>query len=116
MRVFLAEARQPRPLVLPRLFRARVWLRSGLTAHGCEVASRTTQGGARLIDDPKLRSDLALLDAEIRALEVTNWRFLLTPSEQRRLPVFASVLKLKGAELQQDVNALLARLAGPVGL
>ncbi|MBN9426570.1 MAG: acyl-CoA dehydrogenase, partial [Burkholderiales bacterium] len=37
-------------------------------------------------------------------------------SAQRELPAFASVLKLKGVELQQEINALLARLAGPAGL
>ena len=81
-----------------------------------ELASRTTEAGRRLIDDAKLRSEFAVLDAEIRALEVTNYRFLLTPSAQQALPVFASVLKLKGVELQQDINALLGRLAGPGGL
>ncbi|MBP0623775.1 acyl-CoA dehydrogenase family protein [Cupriavidus consociatus] len=81
-----------------------------------EVATLTWQAGDRLIDDPKLRSELAGLDAEIRALEVTNWRFLLTPSAQQELPSFPSVLKLKGVELQQEINALLARLAGIDGL
>ena len=80
------------------------------------LASRIVQGGKRLIDDPRLRSELAVFDAEVRALEVTNWRFLLTPSAQQALPAFASVLKLKGTELQQDIAALLARLDGPQGL
>lgn len=80
------------------------------------IAAQTIQGGERLIDDPKLRTELAMLDAEVRALELTNYRFLLTSSEQEALPVFASVLKLKGVEMQQEVNALLARLAGPAGL
>ena len=84
--------------------------------HARAVAERTPQGAGRLIDDPKLQAELAALDAEIRALEVTNWRFLLTPSAQQELPAFASVLKLKGVELQQDINALLARVAGPSGL
>ncbi|MEO8296314.1 MAG: acyl-CoA dehydrogenase family protein [Burkholderiales bacterium] len=81
-----------------------------------ELAAELTQGGKRLIDDPKLRSELAVLDAEVRALELTNARFLLTPSEQQALPAFASVLKLKGAELQQDITSLLSRLTGPRGL
>jgi pimeloyl-CoA dehydrogenase len=81
-----------------------------------EIAERTPQAGRALADDPKLRSEFAVLEAEVRALEITNWRFLLTEGEQRRLPAFASVLKLKGTELQQEVNALLARLAGPSGL
>ena len=84
--------------------------------HARELASRVVDGGRRLLDDPKLRSEFALLDAEIRALEVTNYRFLLTPSAQQALPAFASVLKVKGVELQQDINALLGRLAGPAGL
>jgi len=75
-----------------------------------------TLAGARLADDPKLRAELAVLDAEVRALEVTNWRFLLSPSAQQGLPAFASVLKLKGVELQQEMAALLARLMGPAGL
>jgi len=81
-----------------------------------ELAARTTQGGRQLIDDPRLAGELATLDAEVRALEVTNWRFLLTPGEQQALPAFASVLKLKGVELQQDIQSLLGRLAGPAGL
>ncbi len=81
-----------------------------------EVASQTVQGAGKLIDDIKLRTEFASLDAEIRALEVTNWRFLLTPRAQAELPAFASVLKLKGVELQQEINALLARIAGPNGL
>jgi pimeloyl-CoA dehydrogenase len=81
-----------------------------------ELAAKHTQGGRPLLDDPKLRSELALLDAETRALEITNWRFLLTDSEQKRLPAFASVLKLKGVELQQEINALLARIVGPGGI
>ncbi|KQX95833.1 acyl-CoA dehydrogenase family protein [Variovorax sp. Root473] len=85
-------------------------------AHARAVAMRTRQGGGYLLDDPKLQAEFAAMDAEIRALEVTNWRFLLTPSQQQALPAFASVLKLKGVELQQEVNALLARVAGPQGL
>ena len=81
-----------------------------------ELAGRYTQAGKPLLDDPKLRADIAMLEAETRALEITNWRFLLTDSEQKRLPAFASVLKLKGTELQQEINALLARIVGPGGL
>jgi pimeloyl-CoA dehydrogenase len=62
------------------------------------------------------RHDFAVLDAEIRALELTNFRFLLTPSEQARVPAFASVLKLKGTELQQEAQGMLAQLAGLPGL
>ena len=91
------------------------WCRERLD-HARELAGQLTQGGTRLIDDPRLRAELALLDAEVRALEVTNWRFLLSPSAQQAQPAFASVLKLKGVEMQQEMAALLARLMGPAGL
>ena len=81
-----------------------------------EIAAHADAAGQRALDDPALRREFAALDAEIRALEVTNWRFLLTPSAQQALPAFASVLKLKGVELQQEIAALLARVDGTFGL
>ncbi|MDM0025533.1 acyl-CoA dehydrogenase family protein [Variovorax saccharolyticus] len=72
--------------------------------------------GARARDDAKLGAELATLGAEIRALELTNWRFLLDDGVARTVPGFASVLKIKGSELMQELTALLARLAGPAGL
>jgi pimeloyl-CoA dehydrogenase len=81
-----------------------------------ELAATLTQGGRRLIDDPQLSAELAALGAEVRAHELTNWRFLLDPDIARNKPGFASVLKLKGTELQQQITALIARIAGPEGL
>jgi pimeloyl-CoA dehydrogenase len=81
-----------------------------------ELAGRLRQGGRPLLDDPKLRAEMAHLEAEVRALEITNWRYLLTPDTAQRIPGFASVLKLKGVELQQEVALLLQRIAGPHAL
>jgi pimeloyl-CoA dehydrogenase len=85
-------------------------------AYAHELASQTFQGERCLQDDPKLGAELAALGAEIRALELTNWRFLLDPEIGRKNPGFASVLKLKGSELMQELTALIARIAGPAGL
>lgn len=63
-----------------------------------------------------LQIELAQLEAEVRALELTNWRFLLSDSAQQRLPAFASVLKLKGTELQQRIASLLAQIVSLSGL
>ncbi len=81
-----------------------------------ELAGRLTQAGEPLIQDPVLQAELAALDAEVRALEVTNWRMLLAPATAMAGPSFASVLKLKGTEIQQDLVALIARLGGPTAL
>jgi len=72
--------------------------------------------GSRAEGDSKLGAELAALGAEIRALELTNWRFLLDEGIARNMPGFASVLKIKGSELMQELTALLARLAGANGL
>ncbi len=85
-------------------------------AYAYELAADVRQGGKRLLDDPKLGAEMAVLGAEIRALELTNWRFLLDPEIAHTKPGFASVLKLKGSELMQELTTLLARLAGPAGL
>ncbi|HET8748854.1 MAG TPA: acyl-CoA dehydrogenase family protein [Ramlibacter sp.] len=87
----------------------------GLCQERLQLA-RELAGVDVLAADAALRRELAVLDAEIRALELTNYRFLLTPSQQAALPAFASVLKLKGTEIQQELHALLARLAGADGL
>lgn len=87
----------------------------GLCQERLQLA-RELAGLGALAPDAALRREFAVLDAEIRALELTNYRFLLTPSQQAALPAFASVLKLKGTEIQQELHALLAKLAGGDGL
>ncbi len=81
-----------------------------------QLAANLHQGGKPQLHDSKLASELAVLDADIRALELTNWRFLLDPDIARKTPGFASVIKLKGSELMQELTTLIARIAGPAGL
>ncbi|WP_326540564.1 acyl-CoA dehydrogenase family protein [Pseudorhodoferax sp.] len=89
------------------------WERLG---YARELAETTVQAGRRLLDDPRLAAELAQLDAEVRALELTNWRFQLDPDIAQHNPAYASVLKLKGTELVQELSALVGRLAGLAGL
>lgn len=69
-----------------------------------------------MIDDPAIQSEIAWIEAELRGLEITNLRLLLSAQAQQENPAFASVLKLKGVEIQQQVAALALRIAGPAGL
>lgn len=87
----------------------------GLCQERLQLARELADVGA-LAHNAALRREFAVLDAEVRALELSNHRFLLTPAQQAALPAFASVLKLKGTEVQQHLHALLARLAGADGL
>ena len=58
--------------------------------------------------------EITLLEAEVRALEITQLRLLTDDTDSSgRSGVVASVLKLKGVELQQAITGLLQRMAGP---
>ncbi|MBI5277657.1 MAG: acyl-CoA dehydrogenase family protein [Burkholderiales bacterium] len=81
-----------------------------------ELARNTRDGARRVIDDPAIQAEIAWIDAELRGLEVTNLRLLLCAQAQRDNPAFASVLKLKGVEIQQQVASLMLRIAGPAAL
>lgn len=85
--------------------------------YAIELASRLTEGGQPLLAaDPSIAGEIAWLDAEIRMLEITNLRMLTSPTTQAENPAFASILKLKGSEMQQQLAALLMRIAGPEAL
>jgi pimeloyl-CoA dehydrogenase len=81
-----------------------------------ELARATREGAPRVIDDPSIQAAIAWIDAELRGLEITNFRLLLSEAAQRDNPAFASVLKLKGVDIQQQIAALMLRIVGPAGL
>jgi len=81
-----------------------------------ELAGATRDGAHRVIDDPAIRSEIAWIEAELRGLEITNLRLLLSAQAQQENPAFASVLKLKGVEIQQRIAVLTLRIAGPAAL
>ncbi|TFZ02704.1 acyl-CoA dehydrogenase [Ramlibacter henchirensis] len=81
-----------------------------------ELARGTRDGARRVIDGPAVQAEFARVDAELRGLEIANWRLLLSEAAQRDNPAFASVLKLKGVEIQQQIAELMLRIAGPAGL
>jgi alkylation response protein AidB-like acyl-CoA dehydrogenase len=82
------------------------------------LAAGERQDGAPLADDPRFREQLALLEVEVKALEITQLR--VATADARRgangtPDPASSILKLKGTELQQAATAMLARLAAPYG-
>lgn len=81
-----------------------------------EIACVVGRNRKRPIDDPKLAAELAMLGSEVRALELTNWRFQIDPDIARKVPGFASILKLKGSELTQEITSMLTRIAGLKGI
>ena len=99
-----------------RTYVASVGLCRERLSYARHLAETTTRNGKRLIEDPKLAAEFAVLGAEVRGHELTNWRFLSDPDIATNNPAFASVLKLKGSELLQETSTLIAKLSGLAGL
>jgi len=63
--------------------------------------------------DPVLQRRLAQFEAELMALEFTGLRMLSAHQRSRTPGVEASVLKVRGTELRQEIFELLVDIAGP---
>jgi pimeloyl-CoA dehydrogenase large subunit len=83
-----------------------------------ELASLTRDGGKPIIEDERFREKLAALEVELKALEITQLR--VVASERNRDPKkpdpYSSMLKIKGAEIQQAVSELMLEIVGPYAL
>ncbi|MEL6184971.1 MAG: acyl-CoA dehydrogenase family protein [Myxococcota bacterium] len=75
-----------------------------------------TAEGARLIDDRVFRRKLAEKDIEVSVLEFDERRILSAVTKGGSPGLLASVVKIVGMELLQDVDKLTADVAGPHGL
>jgi alkylation response protein AidB-like acyl-CoA dehydrogenase len=63
-----------------------------------------------------LRRKLAEVEVELRALELTQLRVVAADAQGGGANAAASILKIKGTELQQKMTELTMELAGPAGL
>ncbi|MBC7630792.1 acyl-CoA dehydrogenase family protein [Aeromicrobium sp.] len=80
-----------------------------------EYAQTAGPGGTSLLDDPLLAAQIADLENELLALELTALRVVANSADGKPHPA-SSVLKLRGTELQQAVTELIVDLAGPASL
>jgi alkylation response protein AidB-like acyl-CoA dehydrogenase len=95
--------------------------RVGMTKHrvkrAWEMAAKVRQGGRPLSEDQTLRRRLAALEAELKALEITNLRMVAEMARGGdRRDTKPSILKLKGTELQQLASEILFDIGGYRGL
>lgn len=78
------------------------------------LALRERKRGRPLLDDPLFGAKVAALEIELMALEVTVLR-VLARGEAAPGPE-ASMLKVKGTEIQQALTELMVEAAGPAAL
>ncbi|MBW7862596.1 MAG: acyl-CoA dehydrogenase family protein [Rhodocyclaceae bacterium] len=101
-----------------RLGIAKVGLSKSRVAQAKTMARRIFVGDGPLADDARFMEKVAALEIELKALEITNMRVVDSFIKQGGTAPDpkASILKLKGAELQQRALELLMDVAGPLGL
>ena len=80
------------------------------------LASLETKNGKPLIKDPLFAARVAQVEIDLTALEITNLRVLSAEAERRAPGPEASILKIKGTEIQQAITELLVQAVGPYGL
>jgi len=80
------------------------------------LARQEKRRGQPLSDDPVFARKLALLEMEFMALEVTVLRVIAAEERQQGPGPEASLLKIKGTEIRQQLTALMLEAAGPQAL
>ena len=80
------------------------------------IAAAERVGGRPLIEEHRFRDKLASIEIELMALEITNLRFLTADRNGKSPGVEASLLKIKGTEIQQVITELLLEAIGPYAM
>ncbi|MBI3283438.1 MAG: acyl-CoA dehydrogenase family protein [Burkholderiales bacterium] len=78
------------------------------------VASAQQKNGLPLLDDPVFANKVASLEVELMALEITVLRVI--SQDSGRPGPEASLLKIKGTEIQQRLTELMVEAIGPYAL
>jgi len=96
---------------------ARIGLSKERLLHLRDLETRLSATGALVPSErDRLRRKLAEVEVELRALELTQLRVVAADAQGGGAHSAASILKIKGTELQQRMTELLLELAGPAGL
>jgi alkylation response protein AidB-like acyl-CoA dehydrogenase len=80
------------------------------------IAAEERKDGRPLRDDPLFAARIARIEIDLTALEITNLRVLSAESGSRAPGPEASILKIKGTEIQQAISELMMRAAGAYAL
>src|SRR5262249_45101135 len=83
-------------------------------ARAKSIASQVTLGGVRLIDPPAFARKVALIEADLLALEWSVLRILAEEKNRYNLDAVVSALKIRGSEMQQRVTDLQIEALGPL--
>jgi alkylation response protein AidB-like acyl-CoA dehydrogenase len=80
-----------------------------------QIASQERKHGKPLLEDPAFAARIAQVEIDLMALEITNLRVISAEAERRAPGPEASLLKIRGSEIQQAIAELMMQAAGPYG-
>jgi alkylation response protein AidB-like acyl-CoA dehydrogenase len=80
------------------------------------LAERQTKRGRSLLEDPLFAAKVANLEIELMALEMTVLRVVSAEGAKRGPGPEASLLKIKGTEIQQALTELMVEAIGPLAM
>jgi len=80
-----------------------------------DMATSIKVAGEQLLDDRRFRDQIAELAIELDALEVTNLR-VIGSEDPAFIQLGASILKIKGSEIQQKISELQMQALGPYAM
>jgi pimeloyl-CoA dehydrogenase large subunit len=82
------------------------------------LAAMEQDGERPILEDRRFREKLALLEVELKALEITQLRVVANERGRARgkPDPASSILKIKGSEIQQATTELLMQVVGPYAL
>ncbi len=81
-----------------------------------QIAARERKHGKPLLEDPAFAARIAQVEIELMALEITQLRVLSDEAARKAPGAEASLLKIKGTEIQQGLSELMMQAIGPYGL
>jgi alkylation response protein AidB-like acyl-CoA dehydrogenase len=81
-----------------------------------QIASQERKHGRPLLEDPLFAARVAQVEIDLMALEITNLRVVSAEAERRAPGPEASLLKIKGTEIQQALSELMMQAVGPYAL
>ncbi|HWK75648.1 MAG TPA: acyl-CoA dehydrogenase family protein [Povalibacter sp.] len=80
------------------------------------IARSEIKNGRPLLADPLFAARVAQVEIDLMALEITNLRALAAEAQRHAPGPEASVLKIKGTEIQQTLSELMMYAVGPYAL
>ena len=97
-----------------RISAAGIWKCKAHFARLQKIARQTQRHGRPLIENPRFRDRLALLEIRMSALEVILLSIINDSDKAKGAE--GAMLKLRGTELQQEILAMLSEASGQYAL